>query len=72
MRIYAREIVLVAVVSFTVAPSYIDWHAHVTMTERYLKFPREYLENVFGESVTPYPTRQLWADLSQDKPAFQA
>ena len=47
-------------------------HAHVTVTERYLKFPREYLEKVFGESVTPYPTRQLWADLSQDKPAFQA
>ncbi len=34
-------------------------HAHVTLTERYLKFPREYLEKVFGESVTPYPTRQL-------------
>lgn len=47
-------------------------HAHVTVTERYLKFPRKYLEKVFGESVTPYPTRQLWADLSQDKPAFQA
>ena len=47
-------------------------HAHVTVTERYLKFPREYLEKVFGESVTPYHTRQLWADLSHDKPAFQA
>ena len=42
------------------------------MTEQYLKFPREYLEKVFGESVAAYPTRQRWADLSQEKPAFQA
>ena len=47
-------------------------HAHVTVTERYLKFPRDYLEKVFGKSVTPYHTRQLWADLSQEKPAFKA
>ena len=47
-------------------------HAHVTVTERYLKFTRENLEKVFGESVTPYHTRPLWADLSQEKPAFQA
>ncbi|MCH7498321.1 MAG: hypothetical protein IH971_10805 [Candidatus Marinimicrobia bacterium] len=46
-------------------------HAHVTVTECYLKFPREYLEKVFGESVTPYLTRQLWADLSEERPAFQ-
>ncbi len=47
-------------------------HAHVTVTERYLKFPREYLEKVFGESVTPFHTHQLWAELSQEKPAIQA
>ena len=47
-------------------------HSHVTITERYLKFPIEYLAKVFGDSVTPYHTRQLWAELNQGKPAFQA
>ena len=47
-------------------------HSAVAVTERYLKFPREYLEKAFGDTVSPYPTRQLWADLSGEKPAIQA
>ncbi len=47
-------------------------HSHVTITERYLKFPIDYLQQVFGESITPYHADQRWANLSEGKPAFQA
>ena len=47
-------------------------HSHVTITERYLKFPLEYLQQVFGESITPYHADQRWANLGESKPAFQA
>ena len=47
-------------------------HSHVTITERYLKFPIDYLQQVFGESITPYHADQRWASLSKGKPAFQA
>ena len=47
-------------------------HSHVTITERYLKFPVEYLQQVLGESITPYHADQRWANLSEGKPAFQA
>ena len=29
-------------------------HSHVTITERYLKFPIDFLQQVFGESIMPY------------------
>ena len=47
-------------------------HSHVTITERYLKFPIDYLQQVFGVSITPYHADQRWANLSVGKPAFQA
>ena len=47
-------------------------HSHVTITERYLKFPIDYLQQVFGESITPYHADQRWAELGEGKPAFQA
>ena len=47
-------------------------HFHVTITERYLKFPIDYLQQVFGESITPHHADQRWASLSEGKPAFQA
>ena len=43
-------------------------HSHVTITERYLKFPTDYLQQVFGESITPYHADQRWANLSAGKP----
>lgn len=47
-------------------------HSAVTVTERYLKFPQEYLEKVFGERVQRYPLRQQFANLITTKPPFQA
>ncbi len=47
-------------------------HSAVTVTERYLKFPQEYLEKVFGEHVQRYPSRQPFADLMAKEPLFQA
>ena len=44
----------------------------LTITERYLKFPLDYLQQVFGESITPYHANQRWANLGGGKPAFQA
>ena len=47
-------------------------HSHVTITERYLKFPLDYLQQVFGDTISPYRAGQRWANLSEGKPAFQA
>ncbi len=47
-------------------------HSAVTVTERYLKFPQEYLEKVFGEHVQRYPSRERFADMIAEKSSFQA
>ena len=47
-------------------------HSQVTISERYLKFPLDYLQQVCGESVTPCHADRRWANLSHEKPAFQA
>ena len=47
-------------------------HSHVTITERYLKFPIDYLQQVFGDTISPYHANQRWANLNEGKPAFQA
>ena len=47
-------------------------HSHVTIAERYLKFPLDYLKQVFGDTISPYHANQRWADLGEGKPAFQA
>ncbi len=47
-------------------------HSHVTITERYLKFPLDYLQQGFAETVTTYRADQCWAQLSECKPAYQA
>ena len=44
-------------------------HSHVTITERYLQYPLEYLAKVFGETAN---SSQPWAAPRQEKPAFQA
>ena len=47
-------------------------HSAVTVTERYLKFPEDYLEKVFGGQVQRYPSRMRHAHLTANEPAFRA
>ena len=47
-------------------------HSSVAVSERYLKFPQEYLEKVFGEHVQRYPSKERFADMMAEKSSFQA
>ena len=47
-------------------------HFGVTLAERYLKFPIDYLQQVFGDTISPYHADQRWAEMSREKPSFQA
>ena len=46
-------------------------HSHVTITERCLKFPLDYLQQVFGESIKPYHTDQRGPILARASPPFR-
>ena len=47
-------------------------HSAVTVTERYLKFPQEYLEQVFGKHVTRQSPQDMFANLAKVQPPFEA
>lgn len=47
-------------------------HSAVSVTERYLQFPQEYLERVFGRHVIRRTTAEYISELTYRKPPFNA